>query len=429
MYFRPFMTIRKQRFNLIYGNQHISNLTFATLPPVLLSGEDFHASTSQKPPIINVHQSNIPDFITKIINSNQEDEHFCRTLTKTQIMHYKIQPEDILNREPIDFLSNFKNPCWLNPAVRGQESEILCLPYFYLVGAPKSGTTDLYRRTTLHPDIYKVIKEPHWFTRLRYTSRLKSLKDYHNQFLIHATRSIVSHSDVNGNHNIIFGDFSASNLWDNCNHNNVGKYKNSTESILTNADLIHSLNPNTRILVMLRNPVERLYSEYLFRNRYSVTPLDFHVEVLTNIQAIQECLGNFSTRHCIYKDIKINNVKARLQIGMYYIHLQEYFRVFPRNQTMVIKLEDYSLNLLTYMREVFSFLGLAPLNESLMLQIANPSKKANHRREQDSAVGDMLPKTRTILEEFYKPYNEQLVNLIGPSYDFNQPVEVNDQHK
>lgn len=47
------------------------------------------------------------------------------------------------------FLPNYKNPCWRQPG----ESELRCLPYFYLVGVSKSGTTDLYMQLKKHPKI------------------------------------------------------------------------------------------------------------------------------------------------------------------------------------------------------------------------------------------------------------------------------------
>lgn len=44
-----------------------------------------------------------------------------------------------------------------------------CLPYFYIIGQPKCGTTDLYDRLRLHPDIkFTTFKEPHWWTRKRF---------------------------------------------------------------------------------------------------------------------------------------------------------------------------------------------------------------------------------------------------------------------
>ena len=48
-----------------------------------------------------------------------------------------------------------------------------CLPYFYLIGQPKSGTTDLFYKLNMHPDIAMgTHKEPHWWTRKRFGKKM-----------------------------------------------------------------------------------------------------------------------------------------------------------------------------------------------------------------------------------------------------------------
>ncbi|RXN36004.1 carbohydrate sulfotransferase 15 [Labeo rohita] len=50
----------------------------------------------------------------------------------------------------------------------GKLQRLRCLPYFYIIGQPKCGTTDLYERLRLHPDVRLTPpKEPHWWTRKR----------------------------------------------------------------------------------------------------------------------------------------------------------------------------------------------------------------------------------------------------------------------
>lgn len=53
------------------------------------------------------------------------------------------------------------------------------------------------------------------------------------------------------------GDCSASTMWDNYYWTILPQYQNLTEPKYTNADYIHHLNPNTKILAILRNPVDR----------------------------------------------------------------------------------------------------------------------------------------------------------------------------
>lgn len=51
----------------------------------------------------------------------------------------------------------------------GRHYRLRCLPRFYIIGQPKCGTTDLYDRLRLHPEVqFSAIKEPHWWTRKRF---------------------------------------------------------------------------------------------------------------------------------------------------------------------------------------------------------------------------------------------------------------------
>lgn len=51
----------------------------------------------------------------------------------------------------------------------GRHFRLRCLPRFYIIGQPKCGTTDLYDRLRLHPEVkFSAIKEPHWWTRKRF---------------------------------------------------------------------------------------------------------------------------------------------------------------------------------------------------------------------------------------------------------------------
>lgn len=53
------------------------------------------------------------------------------------------------------FDSKFKNPCWRRPEEEGGEGAgaLACLPYAYVLGQPKSGTSDLFERMKGHGDV------------------------------------------------------------------------------------------------------------------------------------------------------------------------------------------------------------------------------------------------------------------------------------
>ena len=56
-------------------------------------------------------------------------------------------------------------------------------PSFFIIGAPKCGTTSLYRYLTLHPNIIMSIpKEPHYFSDDINNGRISELEMYLNCF-------------------------------------------------------------------------------------------------------------------------------------------------------------------------------------------------------------------------------------------------------
>lgn len=70
-------------------------------------------------------------------------------------------------KEPKRYLPNSKNPCWIDKP--GDVRTLRCIPYFYVAGVAKCGTSDLFRRIRLHPEVMKgTMKEYHWWDRTRF---------------------------------------------------------------------------------------------------------------------------------------------------------------------------------------------------------------------------------------------------------------------
>ena len=76
----------------------------------------------------------------------------------------------------LPFLNNYRNPCWRELCQDKRIACTRCLPYFFIAGGPKCGTTDFFKRLTEHPHISNESKkENHWLTRIRYTESITLL--------------------------------------------------------------------------------------------------------------------------------------------------------------------------------------------------------------------------------------------------------------
>ncbi|XP_045159543.2 carbohydrate sulfotransferase 15-like isoform X2 [Mercenaria mercenaria] len=320
------------------------------------------------------------------------------------------------------FLPNYKNPCWYEETDNNKTPQIKCLPFFYIIGAPKCGTTDLHTRLVAHPLISrKVVKEPHWINRERYISG-HELSNYLQLFNKAVQEDIVNLKKQNGYHPAIFGDCSASTSWDIRLMLKENRYLGFTEPPYTNAEIIKNMNPFSKVILILRNPTQRLYSDYIYFGK-GENAYNFHHSALAAVKNITLCLKKYSLRHCTYLDLP---KKARLHIGIYHVFIEDFMRVFTRDRIHVLKLEEYSENPVKYLDEVFLFLDLdrnySTRNDLTQLYM-NRTSIANRRKEIAPHAGDILQETKLILDDFYRPYNERLVTLLGNKFNYNSNTE------
>ena len=112
-------------------------------------------------------------------------------------------------------------------------------PNFFIVGAPRSGTTFLHNYLKQIPKVYMCpVKEPNFFAvsinpKLKLTKPIRDKKKYLNLF-------------KNVKNEIAIGDASPTYLWDP-----------------KAAKLIHEQIPHAKIIMILRDPISRAFSHYL----------------------------------------------------------------------------------------------------------------------------------------------------------------------
>jgi N-acetylgalactosamine 4-sulfate 6-O-sulfotransferase len=91
---------------------------------------------------------------------------------------------------------------------------------------------------------------------------------------------------------------------------------------------------------------------------------------------------------------------------MYFVFLYDWFQVFPRSQFQIIKSERYYKDRESTLNETFTFLGVKTLSQSELSYVADgPVWHA-------LTGGGMFAETKQLLEDFYKPYNIQLAQLL-----------------
>uniref|UniRef100_A0A3P9KJN9 Sulfotransferase n=1 Tax=Oryzias latipes TaxID=8090 RepID=A0A3P9KJN9_ORYLA len=399
------------------------------------------------------------ELLVKIISSIQKHKP-RRVPDKKEVSETDLNLFSVI---PPQFLPNIKSPCWyeeVSGEVRadpykknrfclrsksfrntcdrlgasfhqhlshkgGKQFRLRCLPYFYIIGQPKCGTTDLFHRLLMHPEVkFNSIKEPHWWTRKRFGYiRFKDgfqerfpLQDYLDLF------DLASHNiqeEISGNSSvnqqaihIITGEASASTMWDNQAWSYLHGAEHETEPYLLVQDFIHTVQPDAKIIIMLRDPVERLYSDYLYFILANKSVEDFHHRVKESIQLFQVCLSERSLRSCVYNTSLYNIMPVRLHLGLYFLFVLDWLSVFRRDQILVLRLEDYANNFKETIKKVFNFLKVGPLSVHLEAALTK-RPMSNTRRAQDRNLGPMLPATRSLLSKFHQPFNYELARLLN----------------
>lgn len=201
------------------------------------------------------------------------------------------------------------------------------LPNFFIVGAAKAGTTSLVAYMQQHPEIYfSPVKEPKYF----------SLDD--NQFPHRGPGADIADSKVIRDAAAYLGLFSG-----------AGAYRARGEASVDYLyspgvpERIYRAIPEARIIIVLRDPVERAYSAYMHYVRDGWETLSF-----------EDALAQEEAR-------KLDNWEFFWHyraVGLYADQVERYLRVFPRDQVHVVLFEDLVSDTPGTVKDLFSFLGV-----------------------------------------------------------------------
>ncbi len=235
-------------------------------------------------------------------------------------------------------------------------------PNFFIVGTPKAGTSSLYAYLNDIPEIYmSPIKEPNYF------SRGTSFEKYRKKRIIRDENEYL-HLFSKVKDEKIVGEASPNYLAD-------------PEA----PHLIHKVVPHARILISLRDPVERLISAYFMFQRLGVVKTSFH-ELLVKKSGSDEEIAMMNRR--------------LLQIGLYSENVKKYFDIFGREQVKVIIFEEFIKDAKGTIEEILRFLGISQKLDNFKDEVHNPFGVAR------GSIAQFIfrdYRIRTIAEKFLSP--------------------------
>ncbi|MCD4669536.1 MAG: sulfotransferase [Actinomycetia bacterium] len=194
----------------------------------------------------------------------------------------------------------------------------------FITGAMKAGTTALFSYFDQHPMVFTpLFKEPNYFSYPHTNTPYMGPGD-RKEF-------ILSQWEYNN----IYKLYKDENYLVDSSPEYLYYYKCARD--------IHKYNSNAKIIIILRNPVERMFSAYthLLRDGRETLPFIKSVE-------LEE------TR----KEERFGTIWHYKSVSMYADAVSNYYHYFSKNQIKVILYDDFVKDSQSVLNELFNFLGL-----------------------------------------------------------------------
>lgn len=288
--------------------------------------------------------------------------------------------------------------------------------YEYLIigGTIKAATSSVFSYLSAHPEVCgSSVKETFFFTHEYCGDSRQDLKRYERYFTPESGKNVMVEASPN--------------------------YLGYKENI---APRIFALLPNARLLFILRNPVDRLYSYYNFAIGKLELPerlaFDDYVDLCEKFAS-----GTLAPESA---GIAEKHLRA-LAIGAYSRYLQDYMAVFPSAHVKVVFFDHLKRDPMRFMADLCGYIGISPdfyrdrafnkvnvtfsarlkplhhvamgINralESVLRQrpglkqrLVRTYKRFNQAREGYAPMSDA---TRARLVEYYAPSNRELKTLL-----------------
>lgn len=238
-------------------------------------------------------------------------------------------------------------------------------PNFLVIGTVRSGTTLLHEYFLQHPDIYvpkSKRPEPHFF--LKTNNYLKGENWYHSTFF----------SGVKNEKAI--GEISTSYIY--------GEHVPAR---------IHDYNSELKFIIILRDPIDRAFSNYWHSKVNGFENLDFYEAILIEDERLSQ----------LSDELKEIAPFAYVGRSHYLKQFKNYLKYFRKEQFLILLFEDLIKNPLKELKEISSFLKV---DENFKYKMINnkPNKSKPEHEEPEF-------RSKEYLKEIFEAENKELANL------------------
>jgi len=255
-------------------------------------------------------------------------------------------------------------------------------PNFIIFGVQRSGTTSLYNYLVQHPYIISSITKEVGFFEANYHRGINWYRSHFPTTFYKYFLKQIRH------HDIITGEATPSYI----NHPKTH-------------ERIFSTIPKIKLIILLRNPIDRAYSHYLQSVKLGREKLSFEKAIDMETERLdgeeEKMLKNEN-----YYSLAYHNF-AYLTAGIYINRIKNWKIFFSNDQLLVLKSEELFSDPTLIVNQVFNFLNLPDFK-------LKKYGRYNYNQNQPSMDNSI----RKRLVEFYKPHNEKLYDFLGKNFSW-----------
>lgn len=165
---------------------------------------------------------------------------------------------------------------------------------------------------------------------------------------------------------------------------------------------VKSLVPNVKLILLLRNPVDRAISHYYHEVSMGIETLSLDDAIRSEEKRMEGQYdivmnGQYSFNHQHF---------SYLSRGIYVDQIKRWLDTFPKERFKIIKSEDFFSTPSKIMSEISDFLGM---------------ENYPHLKYEKYNIGDYVQpdiKIQKYLMEYFKPHNERLYSFLDRNFDW-----------
>jgi len=180
-----------------------------------------------------------------------------------------------------------------------------------------------------------------------------------------------------------------------------------TTSYLTSpfvAERVAKEIPNVKIIVLLRNPTSRAWSDYNASQKKDGSEEQFQSYIDDELQELEA--SDFEEK-VSKNDYNMSEPFSNfIKKGLYAVYLKKWLKLFPRKNFLFISTESFSKDENKVFKQIFDFLGLSNFEIHKLQRMS----KGNYEK--------LNPKIKNKLDLFFASHNDELFKLINEKYDW-----------